>query len=306
MNTYKIIRTFFGLGILFSLLTLTFQSSRAEVGATIPDAGSEPTIADLNILQYIVDDADPITGTAWLRHNADTPTRFVLNDAGYLNNDGRPTILTAGSPRRQLVAWSRNSAQGYDVVLSRFEAGGWTTPEVLAGDPSLDELDPALVLDSATGNVHLFYWENGATPRVMHRWTDPSLASWSTPEQVSAPGEIACRPGGVFHNGILRVAYELHDYGFSQTPRQVVVARQDGSSWTPEVVAISQQPGELRPELHSHNGVLWIDWIDSDLDAAWTRMDGQGVWEPIQYEPYANLEEREFHVRGAIRSKAIR
>ncbi len=305
MSTHRTIRTFSGLGILFLLLVLASPSLWAEVGAVIPDAGSDPTIADINILLHIIDSPDPVTGNIWVRYNADSSTRFILNDAGYLNNDGRPAILAAGSPRRQLAAWSRNSAQGYDVVLSRFEAGGWTTPEPLADDPNLDEMDPALVMDPATGNVHLFYWENGATPRVMHRWTDPSLSSWSVPEQVSAAGEAACRPGAAFHNGILRVAYELHDYGYGQTPRQVVVARQDGSSWTPEVVAISQQPGELRPELHSHNGVLWIDWIDSDFDAAWTRMDAQGVWEPIQYEPYADLEEREFHVRGAIRSKAI-
>jgi hypothetical protein len=104
---------------------------------------------------------------------------------------------------------------------------------------------------------------------------------------------------------VLRVAYEVHDYGFNQTPRQVVVAQRDASSWTPWVVAISYQTDTIRPELHSHNGVLWADWIDRDDAAAWTRMDQQGVWEPVAEEGFSGLEELEFHVRGAIRVQAI-
>jgi hypothetical protein len=291
---------------LFVLLgSCTLTAIQAEVGASLSEPGGGRGSAGSYILGAILDDIDPVTYKLWLRSNPDTSTRFVLNDNGYDNGDGRPSLLVTGAPRTQLVAWARNSAQGYDVVLSRFEAAGWTTPEVLAGNTTLDELDPSLVLDPATGDIHMFYWVNDTTPRVMHRQTDSTLSSWSTPVQVSSPAGAACRPGGIFHNGVLRVAYEVHDYGFNQTPRQVVVARQDASSWIPEVVAISYQTDTLRPELHSHNGVMWVDWIDRDDAAAWTRMDGEGSWEPVAEENYSGLEELEFHVRGAIRALMI-
>jgi hypothetical protein len=285
--------------------SITVHPALAEVSANIRTGSSDPTRADLSILGHILDDPDPFSLDFWIRYNPDTSTRFVLNDQGDFNKDGRPTTLVTGVPRTQLVAWARNSAQGYDVVVSRFEATGWTTPEVLTGSTTLDELDPSLVLDPVTGDVHLFYWVNDVTPRVMHSQTDSTLSSWSTPVQVSSPADAACRPGGAFHSGVLRVAYEVHDYGFNQTPRQVVVAQRDASSWTPEVVAISYQDNALRPELHSHNGVMWVDWIDRDDGAAWTRMDQQGVWEPVAEEGFSGLEEQEFHVRGAIRVQAI-
>ncbi|MBD3866924.1 MAG: exo-alpha-sialidase [Acidobacteria bacterium] len=283
------------------LLLISAAPVLAEVGSTIPTGGSSG-MADIYILSQILEDPDPVT--IWRRFNPDGPNRVVLNPDGEINGDGAPSMLVTSAPRIPLVAWSRNSAQGYDVVLSRFESGAWTTPEVLAGSLD-DELDPALVLDPDTGDVHLFYWVDGSTPKVMHRQTDAALVVWSSAVQVSAASDASCRPAGVFHDGVLRVVYEVHDYGFNQTPRQVVLASWDGAAWIPEIMAISTYDDRMDPQVHSHNGTLWIDWIDDTGEAAWTGWNPATGWEPLQYETFNGQEEREFHVRGAIRALAI-
>jgi hypothetical protein len=53
-----------------------------------------------------------------------------------------------------------------------------------------------------------------------------------------------------------------------------------------------------------------VDWIDFETtqgsgELAWTRLNAQGQWEAIRYEPFANYLEREYRTRGGARLKAI-
>ena len=282
------------------VLCLIASPVAGEVGTILddPDPYGNPYI-----LQTILDDLDPF-GIVWQPYHVGNDSYHILNPQGYDNGDGYPSVAKSPVTREPLVAWARNSAEGYDVVLSRFTGGAWTTPEVLAGD-SIDEMDPVLVINPSSGDVHLFYWEDGSTRRVMHRVAPADLSTWSPPVQVSAAGEDACRPSGVFHDGVLQVVYEVHDYGYQQTPRQVVLARLEGAAFVPEIVAVTTHAGNVRPEVHSQAGRIWIDWIDASDEMAWTRKDSQGQWEPLRYETFESVEQREFHVRGAIRMQAI-
>jgi len=277
--------------------------SHAEVGVSLGDPGNADPIGGPYILGTILDDPDPFS-IVWRQFGPTGPGRIVLNPQGEVNLDGYPSMLRNPVSDFPVVAWARNSAQGYDIVVSHFDGSAWSGPEVIAAS-SYDELDPQLVLDPADGSVHLFYWVDEATPRVMHSSAPADLSSWSGPVQVSQAAEEACRPHGVFHDGSLYVAYEVHDYGFEQTPRQIVLSKKVGGAFEPLVVAITHQSGEVRPQVHSHAGRVWVDWIDSDLEAAWTRKDGQGQWQPLSYEPYGSVEERDYHVRGGIRTLAI-
>jgi hypothetical protein len=108
----------------------------------------------------------------------------------------------------------------------------------------------------------------------------------------------------------LRVAYEVHNFGSGNTPRQVVLARFEGGAFTPEVVAMTNNLADVRPQVHSHGGHLWVDWVDHETtggsgELAWTRLSSQGQWEAIQFEPFANREQRDYRVRGGARMKAI-
>jgi hypothetical protein len=288
------------LGLLVSCLVAP-ATALAEIGVTIGPTPGAPKLP--YELQSIIEDPEPF-GIVWLRFNADGPGRAVLNDQGYPNGDGPPSILLHPGSGLPVVAWAQNSAGGFDVVVSTFQNGAWTLPQVLAGGFE-DELDPNLVIDPATGDVHLFYWIDEAQPRVMHRQAPADLSSWSPPLQVSQPNEAACRPAGVFHGGNLYVAYEDHNFGAGQAPRNVVLAQKVGGSFTPQIVAVTSHDGPNRPQIHSHDGRFWLDWIDDTDRGAWTGMSSQGAWEPIQHEPFSGAEERDFHLRGAIRMRVI-
>jgi hypothetical protein len=193
-------------------------------------------------------------------------------------------------------------------VVSKFESGTWTAPQVVIGG-SENELDPQFVL-APDGSVHMFYWVDGTTPQVFHRVAPADLSSWSAPDLVSQPGEASLRPAGAFHNGVLRVAYEVHNFGSGNTPRQVVLARFENGAFIPEVVAMTNNLGDVRPQVHAHAGHLWVDWVDQEVtdgsgEVAWTRFSAQGQWQGIQYAPFANREERDYRVRGGVRLQAI-
>jgi len=271
---------------------------RAEVGAVVRDLEASTSY----ILESIVDDPEPV-GNVWIRYGDDTANRRVLNDQGFANGDGNPALVHSlvGEP---IAAWSMNSAQGFDVVVSRFTGGSWTQPETVAGS-AFDELDPYLVVDRSDGSIHLLYWVAGAFPRVMHREAPADLSTWTAAVQISGPEEIACRPSGAFHAGALKVAYETHDYGPGTVPRQIMVAAQDGSGFTRLMLAITWHADANWPRIHEANGRLWVDWIDTVSDMTWTTEYGPGVWDPVQVEAYESTEERDYHVRGKIRMQVL-
>lgn len=278
---------------------------RAEVGVVISPGGTLPLTS--YILNGLTEDPSPIN-PVWRKLSIDDdPTRLTLNTAGEANGDGMPSLVSDPATGLVVAAWARNSASGFDVVVSRVTNGAWTTPFVVAGSAA-SELDPQLVLDPS-GGVHLFYWVDGVLPQVFHVEAPADLSSWSTPLRVSDNTEPSCRAAGAYFNGVLRVAYEVHNFGVGHAPREIVLARLDNGAFVPEVVAVTNNLGALYPEVHAHAGKLWVDWIDSEDNGAgelaWARLNAQGQWEPIQYEPFGNYEQREHLVRGAARMHAI-
>jgi hypothetical protein len=278
--------------------------ARAEVGVFIQPGSSERLVV---YRLGLTEDPTPF-GSLWRKLAPPDAYHMELNSQGEANGDGMPSILADPGAGLAAAAWSRNSVNGFDVVLSRFVEGAWSVPQVVVGS-SANELDPQLVLDP-DGSVHMFYWVDGATPQVFHTVAPPDLSSWSTPLPVSQPGEPSLRPAGAFYDGILRVAYEVHNFGNGNTPREVVLARFEGGAFITEVVAMTNNLGDVRPQVHSHAGRIWVDWVDSETtggsgEIAWTRLNAQGQWDAIDYAPFANYEQREYLVRGGVRITAI-
>jgi hypothetical protein len=294
------------IGGALAVLVFAATAARAEVAALWPASGQPGTKVIGIKLMAIGDDPDPINPTVWHQFSAPGSGRVPLNPEGEANGDGFPAMVSHPVTGALLVAWSKSTPGGFDVVFSRFVDGAWSVPQVVAGGVAND-LDPQLVVDDA-GVVHLFYWQDGASPQVMRVQT-ADLVTWTAPQLVSEPGEDACRPAAAVFQGVLRVAYEVHDFGFGNTPRQVVLAREEGGSFVKEVVAITSNFGIVAPEVHVHAGRLWVDWVDAENaeagEVAWTRLDVQGHWEPIRYEPFENAAERHFIVRGGVRMLAI-
>jgi hypothetical protein len=173
---------------------------------------------------------------------------------------------------------------------------------VLVAGSTADELDPSVVIDPASGEVHVAYWIADGAPRVVRRVAPADLSSWSVEVPVSQPGEIACRPSMALVEGTLRVAYEVHDYGYGTVPRRIVLAEEappGGPVY--ESLTITQFSGPAWPQIHSQGGVVWVDWIDAEGEACWLRKISSAPWDPEQIESFSGPEERDFHVRGEIR-----
>lgn len=280
--------------------------SRAEVGVAMTLGSPGPRVA--YILGIIEDGPSPWSSITWRAVGPGNSDRVVLNPQGEANGDGAPTLLSDQTNGLIVAAWARSSASGFDVVVSRFVEGAWSTPHVVAGSLS-HELDPHLVL-APDGTVHLFYWVEGASRQVFQVVAPADLSSWSAPVLVSQPGESACRPAGAFYNGVLHVAYEVHNFGNGNSPRQVVLSRFENGVYTPEVVAMTNNLEDVFPQVHSHGGRLWVDWVDQESpdgsgEIAWTLMNAQGQWSSIHYSAFANYEQREFQVRSGVRVAVI-
>jgi hypothetical protein len=289
-----------------------FAAAVALCGVLAPDAQAEVALwldpgnqelRSVGVLHGVVDDPEPI-GSIWLRHHPHQPGLVVLNEGGEANGDGPPSLVVDFATSTVVVAWAKSNAGLYDVVVSRFDGTGWTSPMTVAS-ASADELDPQVTLDPADGTVHLVYWIDDGNPRVLHRSAPAGTTSFGAAQQVSLPGEIALRPSATFHDGELRVAYEVHDYGAGQTPRQISVATLDEQgAFGHEGLTVTQHGEPNWVRIHNERGQLWLDWIDAEGEMGWIRQEGSG-WSPVATEAFETAEEREFHVRGAIRRLAI-
>jgi len=286
------------------LLFLACIPCLAEVGVIyVVELSSQPT--GPYELRGIIDDGEPVL-SAWRVYSLSAESRHVLNPDGEINEDGDPSLAFNAESNLPMVAWAKSSPGGFDVVLSCFDGGAWTEPVVLADNATVAEpADPVLVLDRSDGSVHLLYWADDSWPRVMYRHAPADLSSWSDPVQVSQPGEMAVRPSGVFHEGLLHVVYEVHAGQLGGTPRQIVIAVEDGSGFTYEVVGTTSHAEANRPQVYGSEGLLWVDWVDSEGEMTWTRRQGPDPWDPIRIEGFATTEERDYYVRGEIKAQAL-
>jgi hypothetical protein len=230
----------------------------------------------------------------------------VLNSDGETNGDGRPSSILNRYNQLPIVAWAKSTPTGYDVVISHFDGGTWSAPEVLCSDATTTrDAEPYLTVNPADGSVHIVYWMDESSPRVMHRQAPADLSSWSDAVQVSSVGEIALRPAAVFHQGILQVVYEAHAGQIGGVPRYITLATDDGGVFSHEVLATTSHDEPNRPRVHSAGANLWVEWIDAEGEMTWMSRVLPDPWSGIDLELFYSTEERDFHVRREIQSVVL-
>jgi hypothetical protein len=84
-----------------------------------------------------------------------------------------------------------------------------------------------------------------------------------------------------------------------------VLATRDGATFSSEILTTTFHEGPSWPRVHGVGGRLWVDWVDSTGEMTWKRQLGGQPWEPTQVESYGTAEERDFHVRGVVRRRAL-
>ncbi|MCP3979254.1 MAG: hypothetical protein GY716_08000 [bacterium] len=286
--------------VLSVVALLAAPAAVAEVAVALGPA-NETELSIPYIMGSIVDDPDP-QGRAWQRFSPTGGSRVVLNEQGYANGDGPPSMIVEKGTRNAIVAWARNSPSGFEIVISKFSNGAWSTP-IVAIDDVADVLDPFL-LEGPDGTIHLFFCVADSAPRIMHVET-ADLSTWTQPGLVSAVGEVATRPSAVFHEGVLKVVYESHGAALGSLPKQIVLATDQGASFGYEVLAGTSYTDPNRPQIHSVVERLWVDWVDQPGQMTWRRDDASGNWDAIETESFQTSEERDYHVRGEIRGQAL-
>jgi hypothetical protein len=295
-----------GLVVVVALIAaIAGPAAVAEVGVVV---GSDGIIIDSGpFIVGIIDTNDPIGGMVWVPYSTTGGTRVLLNQDGYANGDGRPSLARNPVSDLPVVTWGKYTGTGYDIVESHFENGGWTTPAVIAAGVTVTlDPEPFVALDRQTGAVHIVYFTNDGAPSVMHVEAPADLSSWTTPALVSQVAEYGLRPSAVVHQGTLRVAYEVHGSSVGSIPRQIVVATSDGAGgFSHETVTSTHFGDPNRPQLHVGTGdTLWVDWVDDDDMMAWSEWHPASSWSAVQLESFADPGDRAFHVRSRIKRLA--
>ncbi len=274
------------------LFLVPFSPGRGEVGVGLDPAGRLVGVVLM----------DPGNGEGsdpwpWLRVRQHVDPSWLLNEDGDSGDhpDGPPSIgwdPVADGPE---VAWARHDGTDYEVVVSRWEDGSWSEPEVVT-DNDVDDLDPEIAY-APDGTARLTFWREGQVFFVNR----PPGGSWSDPEPVDS-GErssVAGSPDDL-------VAWQRPAEGGST--EIVVASRADG--WQPVVLAVTSfsgldRNGDLDVRLESAAGRTWVAWEDAADAIGWCRQEADGTWSAVRHEPMAGASDEE-GARFRVKMEALR
>jgi hypothetical protein len=282
------------------LITSAADSARCDdVFPFLPLTEEPPRVQRLEI----VDAPDPIGNGITLYRS----TGGRLNAPTYHQENAPQTPDVAVDPATgwTVVGWREQAASGYDIVVVSVNALGWGQPCRVAEGGASGSAPTAVFMPDGSLTV-LYVGSSGAASRVFSRTASPPDWNWSPPQPVSVEGEEVGRVHATAHDGQLHVVYTRRDGPVTS----LVHAVPNGATYDRSVIASSSFAGDTLPQIHSHAGALWVDWVDAEAptgagELAWKRHASGSTWEPTQYEPYASPFERDYHVRPGIRLEAI-
>lgn len=203
------------------------------------------------------------------------------------------------------MVWSEHRAGAYRVAIAPITDDGWAAASWMSGPSVVDPRPSAAFLPD--GSILLVYvLDDGTQSRAYRRSASPPSGIWTEPEAISLPGEDVTSVHVGVHDGAVHVVYARRD----GSTTSIIHATSTGSGLDREVVAVSSFAGDTWPQIHSHAGALWIDWVDAEAptgagELAWKRRGAGSDWEPTQYEAYVSPFDREYHVRPGVRLQAI-
>jgi hypothetical protein len=198
---------------------------------------------------------------------------LFLNPDGAARDDGRPDAAFASDTNWPHVVWAIDTGGEHGIAYSAWDGGGWSPTEFpVATD--FDEVDPRVSV-SDDGTVYVTWW----IADLEQVWMSKRAAGaedWDAPEPVTGVLDSGRRPSILEWDGEVLAAYERDAPVSGQ---EVVVATRIGEGvYATEVVATTSSELPLDVLLHDEDGVLWIDWRNSESeyaysvysDAAWT------------------------------------
>jgi hypothetical protein len=276
------------------------RSMRADDAIPIePRDEQPPRIQRLEI----VDAPDPIGNGITLR----TKSGGSLNAPTYSPNavPESPEVAVDPASGRAVVGWLERAGDTYDFVAASANSSGWGAPCRVA-ESGVALSAPAVVFLPDGRLTVVYVVASGTESRAFVRIAAPPEWRFSPPEPVSPAGEVVTHAHATVHEGQLHVVYARRD----GPATSIVHATPSASGFDLEVVAVTSFAGATLPQIHSHAGRLWIDWVDAEAptgagELAWKRQGAGGAWEPTRYETTTSPFQRDYHARPGIRLQAI-
>ncbi len=205
---------------------------------------------------------------------------FTLIFAGY----GGWYIVSNPTNENPEAVWSAKgiSDSSFEIRYSYLDGTDWAPSTALTSD-AIDDYDPRITFDSS-GNRKVAWWSDKDYDQIRFSTLSASGNSWSTPETISDENEDCRYPSLVVHSGTVYISYERID----ASGRSVLLSSEDSPDpWAVDLVQSTQRITNLETRIHSDNGRLWVDWIDSDDYLGYSEYIN-GSWETPQYESYSS------------------
>lgn len=186
------------------------------------------------------------------------------------------------------VAWAHWDGADYEIVVSRFTAGAWTTPLALTST-SGDESDPELAY-TPTGSARIVYWSGSSAYMLLK----PAGGSWGSPILIGSGNRPTTT--GVETD---RVAYQ-HVSGANV---EVIAAVYSGGSWASTTVSSQSYnaSGDIDVRMATASGQTWICWESGATQLAYSKLLANGTWTSVQYEATSGASDEE---QGRLRVRS--
>lgn len=242
------------------------------------------------IVAGITEGPDPIPQVFWLPGDNIYPSI----DTGPLRSDGRPH-MTLDPDSHPVVTWAYREGIKRDIALLRWTGARWDGPHFVTHS-FIEELDPRAFV-SFFDLYHVVWWIDGSTEKVYYTSGHPGEYGYS---RIVANGR---RPSVVQWGSSVLVAFERDAGG---TQQEIVIATKDMTgqfSLSPIFQVPRSEP--LDVVLHLEENQLWMDWIASDSEMAYST-NVNGFWTtpilvPLTSQTWAETEA----IRQSIRQLVI-
>jgi hypothetical protein len=203
-----------------------------------------------------------------------------------------------GAPQ---VLWSApvEGAGTEAVYVSRLKQGAWTPALSFVASSYADESLSAAT--TPAGELDVVWSTTESTGRVLLRALPDPDGEWGPEVEISDASEPSEAPCVVTHAGGLWIAWQIVSPSGS---RSIRCGKLEGvgniERW---LVADSPTVEDPGVGLHSENGHLWVDWIDSTTQlGASEYLDGS--WQTTTFEPYAGADDVDA-ARGRVRARVL-
>lgn len=188
----------------------------------------------------------------------------------------------------------------YNVRHVDTPSGGYPTVTQLSSN-SADDNGPRVSIGSS-GATSVVWWRDGATDEVYYRRRSAPNTSFGSEVRISDGSEHSRSPRIAYDGGSVWIAYEVTTSGQTGI---AATGTEDGEPFPGRtIVGSTSYAGDRDLLVHSESGHVWITWIDSSSQVAWSEYDKRAsVWGQVGNESYSNDSVPE--ARGRVRATVL-